>query len=234
MAMCTALYDGHDAYRARVKEIADDLKQYEDAFDGIIASGLSGLMIAAPVSLKLGKTLGVVRHTDEKRHPNDHAGLHLITKALFLDDFITGGRTFRQCHTALARVRDPNDTRPNPHDLAYYIRQYGEEHCRQRWPMWFEEYKTPERHIVAIYMYSRNRWDTRYVHVTSNAAALWQSSCKLWPADEFAALHAGKTPEKKAVSEPVRDAQGRFAPKPKSPVPPSHSRLSLGAVRAYR
>lgn len=229
MTMCTALYAGHKAYKDKVKRIVDDLGKHTDDFDGIIASGLSGLMLAAPVSLQLGKTLGVVRHTDEKRHPGDHAGLYLIEKACFLDDFVTRGRTFRQCHDALKAAHDPNGVSPT--DFKYYMDTYGEAWIKANRPQWLKASEL-ERNIVAIYTYDMayGPQGEHYVHVTSAAAVEVNKYRNLWTPELFEALRTGKKPEKQPTKQVVRDEMGRFA----SPAPAAPKRPVKSAFPAPR
>jgi orotate phosphoribosyltransferase len=81
--------------REVVQHTVRDLMPHLSKFDSIAATGTSGLVVAAPVSVLTGIPLVVVR----KKHDQSHSGRILENPAemgkrvLFLDDFISTGRT---------------------------------------------------------------------------------------------------------------------------------------------
>jgi len=90
-----------------VQRAVQDLRPYADQFDSIVTSGTSGLVVASPVALALGKPLVIVRKEDDGPrcwHAHDvenaeHAG----RRTLFLDDEVQRGRTLTHVKRQLAR-----------------------------------------------------------------------------------------------------------------------------------
>jgi adenine/guanine phosphoribosyltransferase-like PRPP-binding protein len=88
-----------------VEETVKQLEPHRIDFDHIIVTGVSGIVVGAPVSLALGKNLLVARKSGEDCH-NYHplVGAKLVKngdRVLFLDDFVSSGNTRRRCQRAL-------------------------------------------------------------------------------------------------------------------------------------
>lgn len=79
------------------------LKPHSKRFDSIVVSGMSGVIVGAPLALRLRKPLVVVRKDNESHHNDEHViNEHSTGKRwLFLDDFTASGDTLRRCYTAL-------------------------------------------------------------------------------------------------------------------------------------
>jgi orotate phosphoribosyltransferase len=83
------------------------LHKKRSKFDAIVVTGISGIVVGAPVALSLKKQLLVLRK-EETFHGinNELIGRKAIvaeglTKILFLDDLISTGATFRRCKAAV-------------------------------------------------------------------------------------------------------------------------------------
>jgi adenine/guanine phosphoribosyltransferase-like PRPP-binding protein len=81
--------------REIVQRTARDLEGL--SFDSIVATGVSGLVVASPVSLMLGKPLVVVRKDNDRTcwhvSPVENAQ-HAGRSYLFLDDYAGEGKTY--------------------------------------------------------------------------------------------------------------------------------------------
>jgi adenine/guanine phosphoribosyltransferase-like PRPP-binding protein len=84
------------------------LRQHLDEFDVIVAQGMSGITVAAPVALRLKKPLVLVRKPDEMKSCHSSAvviGSHELLRPgcrwLFLDDLISMGNTRSRCADAV-------------------------------------------------------------------------------------------------------------------------------------
>lgn len=81
------------------------LETVKEQFDAIIVTGISGLVVGAPVALQLGLRLIVLRKEDETAHSLckliGAADLDETSRVLFLDDLIASGATFDRCKEAL-------------------------------------------------------------------------------------------------------------------------------------
>ncbi len=81
-----------DAVRITVR----NLKTMLEAFDSIVVTGMSGVVVGIPVGLRLKKPVVIVRKPSEYCHAargsiiNRHA---LGKRVLFLGDFVSGGET---------------------------------------------------------------------------------------------------------------------------------------------
>jgi len=82
-----------------VRDSAKTLRRHADEFDTIVAQGMSGVVVAAPLACILHKELAIVRKPDEHSHQGnggDVIGERAISdgrRCLFVDDFIGGGDT---------------------------------------------------------------------------------------------------------------------------------------------
>lgn len=90
-----------------VRQAVNDLAPHADEFDSVVTSGTSGLLVASPVALALGKQLVIVRKEDEYVrciHASDvENARNAGSRALFLDDEVQRGRTLRHVKSQLAR-----------------------------------------------------------------------------------------------------------------------------------
>ena len=91
-------YDNHKGLsdlREIVERTAQDLKFRQ--FDSIVATGVSGLVVASPVSLMLGKPLVVVRKDNDRTcwhvSPVENAQ-NAGRSYLFMDDYVGEGKTY--------------------------------------------------------------------------------------------------------------------------------------------
>lgn len=105
--MTLARYNNYEpaALSGVVNRTMGVLALHRAEFDCIAVRGVSGVMVGAPVAVMLGVPLLVVRR-EEERH-SVHTG-HLTAnyvnageRALFLDDMISSGATFRAAREAL-------------------------------------------------------------------------------------------------------------------------------------
>lgn len=93
-----------------VKHTADDLRSHTREFDTIVCSGLSGMVVAAPVAIRLRKKLCIVR----KPGDDSHSFLRVEGKSgkrwIFLDDFEVSGLTKRNVEDTMESSAhgDPN------------------------------------------------------------------------------------------------------------------------------
>lgn len=79
----------------RVRQVTAALKPLKTEFDSIAVRGMSGVLVGAPVALRLHKPLVVVRKETEQRHSSALAlnAENVGKRVLFLDDFVSGGST---------------------------------------------------------------------------------------------------------------------------------------------
>jgi adenine/guanine phosphoribosyltransferase-like PRPP-binding protein len=77
--------------------------RHRSRFDSIVVSGMSGVIVGAPVALRISRPLVVVRKPDEPHHNNEQViNEHRAGgRWLFLDDFTASGDTLRRCYEAL-------------------------------------------------------------------------------------------------------------------------------------
>ena len=96
------IYDGVfgrlDDLGESVTRTEQDLTRYHNRFDVIVVSGVSGIVVGAPVALALGIPLVVVRKEEDKN--GHHMGGEIINvqallgkRYLIVDDFVCSGRT---------------------------------------------------------------------------------------------------------------------------------------------
>jgi hypothetical protein len=104
------------------------LKPHTDAFEFIACSGISGVVVAAPVGLKLHKPVVVVRKENDVN--GHHQGGEVITakKAhgpyMIVDDFMSSGATLEYIKGKLSEHNDYYPRRRPPHCAGYYLYAY--------------------------------------------------------------------------------------------------------------
>jgi adenine/guanine phosphoribosyltransferase-like PRPP-binding protein len=86
-----------------VQEATDTLQPHISEFDSIAVTGVSGILVGAPVALALGKPIVIVRKPYDDHHNSESVvNQHRAGKRyLFLDDFIGLGRTRERVIEAL-------------------------------------------------------------------------------------------------------------------------------------
>lgn len=93
---------GLDDLAKTVERTAKALLEHKDRFDFIAVRGCSGMLVGAPVSLKIDKPLVVVRKPEERSHGRGLVNYqHAEGRYIFLDDFISSGATERATREAL-------------------------------------------------------------------------------------------------------------------------------------
>jgi adenine/guanine phosphoribosyltransferase-like PRPP-binding protein len=101
------IYRGNtlDDLESKVRAASKALKPHLAEFDSIVVQGCSGMLVGAPLALRLKKPLIVVRKRGESRHScEDVINWPNIGKnCLFVDDFVAGGATRRRCEMAVRR-----------------------------------------------------------------------------------------------------------------------------------
>lgn len=102
------IYNGHlgrlDDIAPTVRKCADRLRPHKDKYDVIVATGLSGVLIASPLAIRLRKELVVVRKPKEDCHslnPVVNSEALVNKRFLFLDDFISLGGTYDRVRTIM-------------------------------------------------------------------------------------------------------------------------------------
>lgn len=113
---------------AVVKQTTDDLRPVRKQFDTIVVQGMSGVVVGAPVAVRLRKPLVIVRKVADMeeiyRHTYNSGIINpdaLIDKrALFLDDFVSGGGTRKRVLQAV--------TSQGGHLVGQYTYQNGSLH----------------------------------------------------------------------------------------------------------
>ena len=109
-----------------VMQTVEALQPYLDKFDSIAASGTSGLVVAAPVSVLTGIPLVIVR----RKNDGSHSGRTLENPAdmgkrvLFLDDFVSMGRT---------RAWVTHNVRAHKADVVGQYMYYSSDRGELRW-----------------------------------------------------------------------------------------------------
>ena len=80
------------------------LRRRKQRFDSIVVRGMSGVIVGSPVALRLKVPLVVVRKPDEGSHAGDDRIINVKNigeRWVFLDDFVSTGRTRLACETAI-------------------------------------------------------------------------------------------------------------------------------------
>lgn len=87
-----------------VRNATEDLRPHRKEFDSIVVTGVSGLVVGAPVALRLRKPLVILRKASDDSHSGRHENIKNVgDRALFLDDFVSGGATQRRVLDAIDR-----------------------------------------------------------------------------------------------------------------------------------
>lgn len=73
-----------------------------NAFDYIAVTGMSGVMVGAPIAVQIDKPIVLVRKDSDKSHSSRAISGDARGKYLFVDDFISTGATVRRLIDALA------------------------------------------------------------------------------------------------------------------------------------
>jgi hypothetical protein len=105
-------YKGLDDLGEAVERTVKALTVEAHRFDFIAVRGCSGMLVGAPVSLRIGKPLVVVRKPDENSHSYGRSVINdgrARGRYLFLDDFVSSGTTERAVIDGL-RVAAPSAT----------------------------------------------------------------------------------------------------------------------------
>jgi adenine/guanine phosphoribosyltransferase-like PRPP-binding protein len=131
-----------------VSRAVRDLAPHRNEFDSIVTSGVSGLMVAAPVAVMLDKPLVIVREEDggpKCWHAQTVEGAaDAGRRTLFLDDEVQRGRTLSYVKEELARyTRAEVVARYEYHDAKYVTGERAEQTWtadrlpsqRDRWSM---------------------------------------------------------------------------------------------------
>jgi adenine/guanine phosphoribosyltransferase-like PRPP-binding protein len=87
-----------------VRQSAEALRPYRASFRCLVATGMSGVIVASPLALRLRRPLVVVRKHNDGSHgqnrlvinPDDAAGPYVM-----IDDFISTGRTYHHVRKAM-------------------------------------------------------------------------------------------------------------------------------------
>lgn len=139
-----------------VARAVEDLRPHANEFDSITTCGTSGLVVAAPVALALGKELVIVRKETELAGPLCHHA-HAVEnhqnagrRTLFLDDEVQRGRTISHVAEQLAEHTraeitaryEYTDRKYSGEYRSHYVppqrrREYTREDLREtgrRWP----------------------------------------------------------------------------------------------------
>jgi adenine/guanine phosphoribosyltransferase-like PRPP-binding protein len=109
-----------DDLEAAVRKTTKYLREHSEKFDFIAVRGMSGVLVGAPVALRLRKPLVVVRKKGEHQHAYGSLvnAAHASGRYVFLDDFISGGGTRDAVKHALAKCTYAGS-------YLYHDNQYG-------------------------------------------------------------------------------------------------------------
>jgi adenine/guanine phosphoribosyltransferase-like PRPP-binding protein len=92
-----ATYESLADLAETVEDAYKILAPLQDQFDCIVTSGMSGVVVSAPLALRLRKPLVIVRKTEDKSHQPTTKGMinrrDLKSRCLFVDDFTCEGNT---------------------------------------------------------------------------------------------------------------------------------------------
>lgn len=89
-----------------VEQTVEELRPHVRKFDSIIVTGISGQAVGFPVALALKKPIVVRRKMGEDSHGVPGELINAPNKGdrvLFLDDFVSIGRTYARCALAVER-----------------------------------------------------------------------------------------------------------------------------------
>jgi hypothetical protein len=96
------IYGGHtyhlDDLGETVAETVNTLRNHQSKFDFIVVTGVSGILVGAPVAVALDIPIVVVRKPDDRAHDEQDVVnyAHAEGRWIFLDDFRQSGRTIKR------------------------------------------------------------------------------------------------------------------------------------------
>ena len=100
-----------DDLDATVRRTTKALRPVLDRFDSIAVAGMSGVLVGAPVSLRLKKPLVIVRKDGDGSHHGSHKIVNVDNvgqRVLFLDDFVSSGNTKKRVQSKIEALKgDP-------------------------------------------------------------------------------------------------------------------------------
>lgn len=105
-------YRGLDDLGDAVDRTAKALGEIADKFDFIAVRGCSGMVVGAPVALRLNKPLVIVRKPEEDSHSFGRSVINAQNahgRYIFLDDFIASGATHRAVQEMLSLFDDASE-----------------------------------------------------------------------------------------------------------------------------
>ena len=92
-----------------VRVTTKDLREHQAEFDSIVVTGMSGVVVGVPTSMRLRKPLVILRKPKDGSHAS-RRDKHWINvaklgnRALFLDDFVSGGSTSSRVHSEVKKA----------------------------------------------------------------------------------------------------------------------------------
>jgi len=105
--MSDPVYRAHSGYFSRAFGNMDLLIEamrtdIPVAYDTLIGTGLSGTLVVPTMARALDVRWAIVRKDDEQSHASTRIEGEIGTRWLFVDDFISSGRTYRRVQAAVA------------------------------------------------------------------------------------------------------------------------------------
>lgn len=103
------IYGGNSHSLEDLQDVVDEtvvnMRKKKNLFDTIVVRGMSGVLVGAPVALRLKVPLVVVRKSNEKAHDSNGLinSINFGDRWLFLDDFIDKGNTLKATKAAVTR-----------------------------------------------------------------------------------------------------------------------------------
>ena len=134
--------------RYTVKQVIKMIRTMGLRFDAIACRGVSGLLIAPIVAMRLNKTLLIVRKKEETHSHFEVEGNHGAKHYIILDDFIESGDTVKEIAKAIHKVN------PTAHCVGYIaykrLSELPRTFCKKPFKeemklAWWDEEKAPER-----------------------------------------------------------------------------------------
>lgn len=90
-----------DVRMFKLRQAARILRRRRHLFDGLVCTGLSGVLMAPTLAERLGLPLAVLRKTTKGCHGYPLEGV-LAKRLCFVDDFVETGHTFKRVRKAVA------------------------------------------------------------------------------------------------------------------------------------
>ena len=90
--------------KKHVCNILKTIKKHRLKFDAIAVRGCSGMLVGAPVAMKLGKSLIIVRKNESTHAAWDIEGDIDCNSFIIIDDFILTGDTVKEIHTKVIQT----------------------------------------------------------------------------------------------------------------------------------